>query len=137
MRDDQKDLYLTDISNHYASIPSHDLEYHVSRRHDFIGIVVTDDKSALWAASRFKSLHREQVWIEMQKYCNANSVETYAQTLKDFSWLVAQHSKNLISLEDIKSGNAITTLELILGYKLTPESEILYERWLKSINLTL
>lgn len=125
--DIEKDQYIDYISNHYRSIPSHDLNYHISKKHDFIGVTVEDRKTANWAARRFKRLHRQQVWEEMCKICGAETVEDYAQTLIDYSWLVAQHTTRLIKLEDILRGDALQSLQS-LG--ITNYNKNVYRNWL-------
>jgi hypothetical protein len=105
--DDSKDQYLINMAAKYQSIPSHDLDYHVRRQHEFIGITVQDWNVALWAAQRFKDLHRPHVWAEMTSACGANSVEDYAQMMLDFSNLVATHTSKIITLESIRAGLAL------------------------------
>jgi hypothetical protein len=56
VNDEEKDQYLNEITNKYRSIPSHDLQYHVRRGHNIIGITVQDPTVAKWAAIRFKEL---------------------------------------------------------------------------------
>jgi hypothetical protein len=105
--DEEKDQYLEHMTAKYQSIPSHDLEYHVRQRHEFIGITVQDWNVALWAAQRFKDLHRPHVWAEMAKACGADTVEAYAQMMLDFSNLVVAHTNKIITLESIRAGVAL------------------------------
>jgi hypothetical protein len=105
--DQEKDQYLIEIEKKYQSIPSHDLDYHVRKKHDFIGITVQDKATALWAAKRFKQLHRAHVWEEMVAACGANTVEGYAQMMIDFSNLITQHTDRVVSLESIRAGTAL------------------------------
>ena len=105
--DTDKDQYIADMSAKYQSIPSHDLEYHIRRGHRFIGITVTDWDVALWAAKRFKDLHRPHVWEEMTAACGAKTIEDYAQMMLDFSNLIVQHTDKIITLESIRSGTAL------------------------------
>ena len=72
--DQEKDQYLIEIEKKYQSIPSHDLDYHVRKKHNFIGITVQDKAVALWAAKRFKQLHRAHVWYQMD---NARADQLY------------------------------------------------------------
>jgi hypothetical protein len=123
----EKDQYLVDVSEHYKSTPSHDLNYHIDRKHSFIGITVQDKKIANWAAKRFKNLHRPHVWEEMCKACGAQTIDDYSQILIDYSWLVSQYTDTLIKLEDILNGNAIESLEKI---GITNVSGNLYRNWL-------
>lgn len=105
--DIEKDQYIENMSTKYQSIPSHDLHYHVRQGHEFIGIVVSDWQIALWAATRFKQLHRPHAWEEMIAACGATSVEDYAQIIIDFSKLIAQHTDKIITLESIRKGTAL------------------------------
>jgi len=105
--DKEKDQYLKHMTAKYQSIPSHDLEYHGRQRHEFIGITVQDWNVALWAAQRFKDLHRPHVWTEMTAVCGAITVEDYAQLLIDFSNLIVQHTDKIITLESIQTGTAL------------------------------
>ena len=104
---EEKDRYLEEMVTKYQSIPSHDLGYHVGRHHEFIGITVYDWNVALWAAQRFKDLHRPHVWTEMTAVCGAITVEDYAQLLIDFSNLIVQHTDKIITLESIQTGTAL------------------------------
>jgi len=126
----EKDQYLHDMSKLYSSIPSHDLDYHIQQKHKFVSITVEDFDVALWAARRFKNCHRPHVWEEMQKVCNVNNIEEYAQVLMDFSKLVSQHTDRIVKLEDVKNGNVINSLEAILGYSLPKNNKNLYSNWL-------
>lgn len=123
-----KDLYIENVSRKYHSIPSHDIEYHIKRSHNFIGITVEDRNIANWAATRFKNLHRAEVWASMSKACGANTVDDYAQILLDYSTMVQQHTNRLIKLEEIVTGNAIKSLNE-LG--ITNCSTSLYNDWVK------
>ena len=105
--DKDKDQYLVDIAVKYQSIPSHDLAYHVRQRHEFIGITVQDWNVALWAAQRFKDLHRPHVWTEMAAACGVDTVEAYAQIMLDFSNLVLTHTNKIVTLESILAGTAL------------------------------
>jgi hypothetical protein len=105
--DAEKDQYLVEAEKKYQSIPSHDLDYHIRKAHDFIGITVQDKAVALWAATRFKRLHRAHVWEEMTAACGADTVEGYAQMMIDFSNLVSQHTDRIVTLESIRTGTAL------------------------------
>lgn len=127
-----KDNYISDIGLVYNSIPSHDLTYHINRRHEFIGIVVNDRGVATWAAERFRSLHRPHVWQEMQAHCGADSVDVYTQSMLDFSQLVRNHCGNLIQLERILAGHAVNDLRA-LGIDAIGKS--FYQLWLDKQNI--
>lgn len=123
--DQDKDQYIIDIAAKYQSIPSHDLAYHVCRQHEFIGITVQDWDTALWAAQRFKDLHRPHVWEEMSAACGAQTVEEYAQMMIDFSNLIAQHTDKIVTLESIRSGTALSNTIL------QNTNKDFYQHWLE------
>ena len=79
--DAEKDNFLDTAP--WASVPSHDFEYHQRRQHEILAIVCRTKPNALWAAERFKSMHRPHVWEEMTQHCGAADVETYAQMILD------------------------------------------------------
>jgi hypothetical protein len=120
----EKDQYIEEASTRYRSLPSHDLEYHISKNHDFVGITVSDRQIAMWAATRFQKLHRPHVWQEMQRQCGASSLDEYAKILIDFSTLVASHTSKLVTLESILDGSVIDTI----GVWCDPDI-VLYQRW--------
>ena len=129
--DEGKDVYLQQISKQYNSIPSHDLDYHVKRKHQFISITVEDPTVALWAATRFKRLHRPHVWEEMQRACGSDTIEDYAQILIHYSNMVKLYTDRIITLESIRHGNAISELEKLLHNKLTNAGKNVYQTWLR------
>jgi hypothetical protein len=126
--DVERDQYLTNVSTKYRSIPSHDMDYHVRRKHSIIGITVQDQDTALWAAERFKRLHRPHVWLEMQTACGANSIEDYAQIMIDFSKLLQQHTDRTVALESIRAGTVLEQLSQLTT--LRPASKNFYTNWL-------
>lgn len=121
----EKDTFLETIE--YTSIPSHDFAYHRNRNHMVLGVVCCDMSNALWAASRFKELHRPHVWKEMTAFCGADTVEAYAQMIMDFGNMLANYTDNLLYLDDIINGNAISRLN-DLGYQTPGEDK--YKKWL-------
>jgi len=123
--DADKDQYLSEISLQYAAVPSHDLDYHARQKHKFIGITVSDWKTAMWAAERFKRLHRPQVWQEMQEKCGARDVEGYAQMMIDFSNLIKNYTDDIVTLEAIVNG---TVLEQLTQFQV--RTKHLYTNWL-------
>lgn len=125
----EKDQYLIEISKYYNSIPSHDLAYHIERKHEFIGITVDDFKVALWAAERFKQLHRPHVWEEMTQACGATTIEQYAEMYIHFSNLIKQHTDNIIKLEDIVNKRLLDVIT-IENY-----NRSIYTNWLINNNL--
>ena len=118
LNDLEKTQYLHEMSLVYNSLPSHDLDYHVSAGQDFITVIVNKFDTALWAAERFRQLHRPNVWKEMQQFCGASDVTKYAKTLIDYSNMVKTHTKKIITLERILSGHAV---EDLANYVESPE----------------
>lgn len=128
----EKTQYVHDMDLVYNSIPSHDLDYHIRADQRFITVVVNKFDTALWAAERFKGLHRPNVWEEMQKFCGAGSINDYAQTLLDYSNMVRMHTKQTVQLERILSGHAVDDLaEYVVSSDLDKE---FYQEWLKLQN---
>ena len=127
---EEKKLYLESVT--YASISSHDLDYHRRMCHDFLGIKVMTLDTALWAAERFQKLHRPQVWQEMQISCGAATLKDYAQTMIDYGNMIAEITDKIITLEDIVSGRAVDILRSHLKIPITADAEIFYSQWLRA-----
>lgn len=125
INDEEKDLFLSTTG--YLSIPSHDFEYHRKQEHEILGIVCCTMPTAIWAATRFKALHRPHVWKEMTAFCGADTVEAYAQAILDFGNMIASYTSNVLYLEDIVNGNAVERL-IHLGYQVPGEYQ--YKKWL-------
>lgn len=123
--DKEKDLFLQFAP--YRSIPSHDFDYHAKNNHSILGITCREMSNAIWAASRFKKLHRPHVWQEMTASCGADTVEAYAQMILDFGIMLAKYTDNLLYLDDIINRQAVTRLQE-LGY--TTPGKDKYEKWL-------
>jgi hypothetical protein len=127
--DDDRHAYIKSVSEVYKSIPSHDLDFHLRHRHDFVAVVAKNFSAALWAAERFKALHRPNVWQEMQKICGANSTRDYAQVLIDYGDMVCTKTKKIIELERILQGHAVQDLSGLLQKDVDRN---LYDQWLIS-----
>lgn len=129
--DNEKNLYLIDIAKKYRSIPSHDLSYHLRQCHKFISIISTDYDSAMYAAERFKKLHRLDVWQQVSQLTGADSVEKYAQQILDNSSMIIKnnYSKILIDLKKILSGQAIEELAKY-NFVLDNQAKSFYNNWL-------
>jgi hypothetical protein len=127
--DQEKDHYLQHISLEYTSVPSHDLEYHVSRAHWFLGIRVQDPDIARWAAQRFQQTHRPQVWHSVKKAWNIDNTEQYAQLLLDWSSKISAATPNILDLEDIVSGHIVPVLEHHIGRELERHAVNCYRNW--------
>jgi hypothetical protein len=125
--DQEKTQYLDSIFQTYKSVPSHDLNFHTGNQHKFITITVQKFATAVWAAERFKLVHRPHVWQEMTKACGADSVEDYAQILIDYSRMVVQYTDRVLELERIVEGHGIDDLK---QYVETDLDQDLYTRWL-------
>lgn len=121
----EKDVFLE--TTQYASIPSHDFEYHRARQHKILGVVCRYMTNALWAAKRFKALHRPHVWKEMTEFCGADTVEAYAQMILDFGNMLEGHTTNVLYLDEIIAGRAIDRLT-DLGYQTPGKTK--YKEWL-------
>ena len=125
-----KDMYLTQAFGYYDSLPSHDIQYHIARQHEFIGVVVRTKPAALWAAERFRKLHTDSVWQEMQAAAGVKDTDGYSQMMMDFSNLVAEHTTSVLTLEDILQGHAVQVLESITGEPVSDIGQEFYRQWL-------
>lgn len=135
--DTEKDKYLNDIAMIYTSISSHDIDYHVRRKHRFVGIRVRDSNTAIWAAKRFQNVHRPQVWQSVSRACNIDTVEQYAQLMIDYGNMISQHTSSILELEDIVSGQVVSILENIIGCRLGRDAVNCYCNWQHLQNKTL
>ena len=126
--DQDRHLYVEAMQIQYRSIPSHDVEYHLRAGHSFLAVVVNTMNAAKWAATRFRHLHRAEVWQQMQSVNNADSIEKYTQDILDWSSLIKQHTARTISLEDILNGCAGQVLSSIIDIDTTGLN--LYHQWL-------
>ena len=123
--DKEKDQYINDSI--WGSLPSHDFEYHQSRQHEILGVCCLDMPSALWAANRFKVLHRPHVWQEMSRACGANTIEQYAQMIIDFGNMLANYTDNVLYLDRIIAGHAVRDL---IDLNVSVTGKDLYTEWL-------
>jgi hypothetical protein len=128
--DDEKDQYLASVT--YNSISSHDLDYHRSRSHRFITVIIEEFDSAIWAAGRFRDCHRPAVWQEMMEFCGATCVEEYAEIMMHYSRMVVNHTADVLTLEDILQGRVISELQRIIGHTISSDALTFYQHWLKA-----
>jgi hypothetical protein len=131
--DQEKDQYICSISKQYLSIPSHDFEYHKKNNHSIITIEVDTDSAALWAAKRFKQLHRDHVWQQMIATCGADSVQSYAQIMIDFSKMAVNCAQRSIKLTDIINGRALDVLESWPEITVAVDAKTIYNKWLQQV----
>lgn len=131
--DYEKDVVIN--STIYRSISSHDYEYHQQRNHKILCIGIDDMPSAIWAAVRFKNLHRPLVWEEMTQKCGANSIEEYAQMYIDFTNMVRQNPQvKIINITDIITGRLLEALSE-MGVQTDPRASELYNAWTETNKL--
>lgn len=128
VNDQDKDLFLNTAK--WNSVPSHDFDYHRTHNHNVLGIVCRYMPDAVWAATRFKKLHRPHVWKEMTVFCGADTVEAYAQAILDFGNMLADYTSNVLYLDDVINGNAVHRIQE-LGYQ-TPGQDC-YDEWINKI----
>ena len=114
----------------YLSVPSHSLQFHVDHAHDFYSVSVDSKADALWAAARFRDLHKPHVWLEMCQACGVDSIDGYAQTLLDYSNMVAHYTNKIVKLEYILDGSALDKISNICDCELDPEAAKFYSDWL-------
>ena len=126
--DSQKIQYLDSVN--YASVPSHDFEFHCQYQHDIILVIVETMEAALWAANRFSALHRARVWKEMTLHCGADTTASYAQALLDFSNVNRKRVTRTVCLESVLNGSLINCLQELVPIKNLDASQRLYQQWL-------
>jgi len=107
------------MSLKYLSLPSHIIEYHINRKHDFILIAPVTDIEISWCIDRFSKIHTEI------KDLVENSEDGY----KAFVENGKQHTNKIITVEEIYSGKLLDRLK---QYVTTPLNEQLYHTWLES-----
>ena len=121
----EKDQYLATVNE--QSISSHDYEYHARRKHDIICVGVFDMTTAMWAATRFKELHRPTVWAEMTALCGAETLEDYAEMyIHNTNMMTRDQQPKIINLADIIGGRLIPVLEQYTTRRLDVD---LYTEW--------
>lgn len=135
--DSERDEYLESMTNKYLSLPSHDIEYHTRKQHRLVGIRVTTPRLALWAAKRFKYLHRAQVWDSVQQQHEIDTVEDYAQLLMDYGSVIHLKTELVIDLEDILSGTVVVNLEHLLACPLSRDAVNYYKSWRRLQNVEI
>lgn len=119
----------------YRSISSHDYEYHQHRGHELLCIGIDDMPSAIWAAVRFKNLHRPQVWAEMTQKCGADSIEEYAQMYIDFTNMVRQNPRvRILNITDILTGKLLEVLAE-MGILTDRRAKEIYTAWTETNKL--
>ena len=119
MTDIDRDDYLVEISSKYLSLPSHLIDYHINRKHDFILIAPVTDTEINWCINRFAKIHTTI----------KDLVENTEDAYKAFVENGKQHTKKIITVEEIYSGKL---LERLREYVTTPLNEQLYHTWLES-----
>ena len=127
----EKDVYIASACRYWNSLPSHDADYHMQNNHTYIGILCSDLEIALWAATRFRGLHRDSVWERMSKASGAKTIEEYAQLIIDFSSMIKTGTHKTIELKDIVNGHAIDKLKLLTN--VDSSASIMYDQWLMEV----
>lgn len=127
----EKNNYIEQMNKKYLSIPSHDLDFHLQNNHNFLGVVCEDKNLRLKASRRFKILHPEYVWKEMQNVSNSNSIEQYANDILEMSKKIIKSDNQYLDVDDILSGNLIKIMERKNNIKISEENKNLYKDWLK------
>jgi hypothetical protein len=119
MSDNERDSYLLQIREIYLSIPSHSIDYHINRKHDFILIAPVTDIEIRWCIERFSKIYPSIKHL----------VENTEQAYRDFVTNGKQHTNKIITVDDIYSGKLIERLK---EYVTTTLNEQLYYTWLES-----
>lgn len=133
---DEKRNYITDTFEIYDSLPSHDIDFHIGEKSEnVIGITCFDKVLRDKSASRFKNLHRSEVWDSLTKVTNTTTLDQYSNDILE----VSKKLKNnflTIDLSQIVGGNLLDPLHQ-MGFDITVKSGSLYDDWLtNSLNQT-
>ena len=124
--DQEKDDYLNNYTE-YKSVSSHDIKYHIKKRHLFIGVVTEDLNVALQLSTRFLKL-KEEVY-NITDITNFKNINEYANTILNSSKLIKIFSKKIITAESILAGTGLSDLEKLT--ELDTNSENFYNKSLK------
>ena len=135
--DQEKDEYVNRISSQYKCILSHDQDYHFSRNHNVLGIVVTNMKSALKCAKRFKAAHRAHVWKEMMDRCGAKTIEEYAEMMIHYGKMIEPQCKWIITTDEIENEQILERIESIVGTSLSKATKNAYKNWYYTVILRI
>jgi hypothetical protein len=135
--DQEKDEYMNSISSEHKCILSHDQDYHFSRNHNVLGVVVTNMKSALKCAKRFKAAHRAQVWKEMMDRCGAKTIEEYAEIMIHYGKIIESQCKWIITTDEIENKQILERIESIVGTPLSEATKNAYKNWYYTVVLRI
>lgn len=125
LTEEYKDEFVSTVSTIYQSIPSHDWEYHLQKKHTTLSIDVKDPELYKFAAKRFISLNQPGL---VNKLFGINSIEEFVPILTDITKKHIAISSHVIYFDDIINGKLIEKLELITSTELNTE---FYNEWLK------
>lgn len=107
------------------SLHSHEFDYHIKRKHDFIFIDCDDSKYIDWVCNRFNKIH-------VVIYKNQPDMFLKPAYIRHVTEKVTPYANKIIPISDILEGRLIETLS---KYVDTPLKVDLYNKWLEMINL--
>jgi hypothetical protein len=107
------------------SLHSHEFDYHIKRKHDFIFIDCDDPKYIQWVCDRFNKVHEVFYKHTRDGFMKPEYVKLVTAKL-------TPHTNKIIPISDIVEGRLIETLS---KYVDTPLNVDLYNKWLEMINL--
>ena len=119
MSDEDKDNYITKMGNLFLSVPSHVIDYHIKRNHDFILIAPVTDIEINWCINRFSKIHPDVKQL----------VQGTESSFKEFVTNGKKHTDKVITVEEIYTGKLIERLK---EYVSTPLDTHLYDTWLEA-----
>ena len=123
LTDEDRDRML--LNGNFKSIPSHLVDYHITRKHDFIFIDCDDPKYIDWVCARFNYIY------ELHNK-NQPEIKIKSEYVKEVTAKATPHTNKIIPISDILEGRLIETLS---KYVDTPLNVDLYNKWLEMINL--
>ena len=118
MTDIDRDMYIQETT--YKSLASHQLNYHIDRKHRYIHIDCSDPMMAKWIINRFHKLYDGEDWYQ----------RTQPDSILNWAKRASEHAYLNIDLRDILNGKLI---EILKPHVDTPLNSVLYESWLAAI----
>jgi hypothetical protein len=114
---DIMDLDFNSVSKNYKSLASHQHNFHITRKHEFILIDSSSLQSAQWCVDRFR---------KNTNLPSSHAVFELERKIK-ISKNLALHTNKIIKLEDIINGKLI---EIMKQWTDLPLNDELYKMWL-------
>ena len=127
---EQKNNFIRKTFENYDTIPSHDVNFHISQgAENVLGITCFDKDLRDRSAKRFKAIHTDQDWDSLLKVTKTETVDQYSDDILSISKKLNDNFPT-IDLSSIINGTLIEKLGA-LGYQIPDVGISLYDRWIK------